>query len=105
MRLGLFSLMKMPPFRKRIRSVRARRTRGAYTKNAASGQSGSKGTGCLTDQHCTAIYIKDLARDESGVRSAQEQDWSRYLFGRANPAERDGGKDLRTKLQVLQGAG
>src|SRR5271157_3555129 len=56
----------------------------------------------LSNQHCTAVDIKDLAGDESGVLRTQEQDWSCDFLRSADPAERDCAKHPFATVGIAQ---
>src|SRR5271165_2233959 len=99
MRLGVFSLMKMPPFPEENTFGESPTDTGSIHQKCRERTIGEHESGYLPDENRTAIHVENFPGDESGVRRAQKQDWSRYLFRSADPAEGNGGMDLLKPLR------
>src|SRR5581483_10323678 len=59
----------------------------------------------LSGQYRSPIHIKDLAGDETGVFTAQEQDGSGDLLRPAHPAHGDGAANFFPAFRILQRLG
>src|SRR5271165_949813 len=101
MRLGVFSLMKMPPFPEENAFGESPTDRGSIHQKCRERTIGKHESGYLPDENRTAIHVEDFPGYESGVRRAQEQDRARNLFGRTDPAQGDGVVKLLAPLRIL----